>query len=208
MHASYTHDMTMKNARDRYFEANGFGADGGYNDAWVDFKLGPVPFPFPNTASRVVAVKFHDLHHILTGYETNPVGEFEISAWEIAGGCERLAAAWVLNLSGMAAGLLVAPRRIFNAFVRGRRGRNLYREPFAPLLDATVGELRATFISNDERPATAREIAAFGAAAVAGAAVGIVLMAVVLPLMPIGLVTNWLKRRTERAKHAAHGSAA
>jgi hypothetical protein len=40
---------TLREARERYFRANGFGESGGYDDAWVDFKLGPVPLPFPNT---------------------------------------------------------------------------------------------------------------------------------------------------------------
>ena len=30
MHASYPLDMTMRTARDLYFEVNGFGKDGGY----------------------------------------------------------------------------------------------------------------------------------------------------------------------------------
>src|SRR6478752_6208121 len=86
----YAPSLTLREARDLYFRSNGFGEDGGYGDAWVDFKLGPVPFPFPNTAARIKAVKVHDLHHIVTGYRTNFVGELEISAWEIGGGCEDM----------------------------------------------------------------------------------------------------------------------
>ena len=93
MQPSYPLDMTMRSARDLYFQVNDFGADGGYADTWVDFKIGPVPLPFPNTAGRIAAVKFHDLHHVLTGYETNASGEFEISAWEIGAGCRVAAAA-------------------------------------------------------------------------------------------------------------------
>ena len=63
----YDPEQTMRQARELYFAANHFGTDGGYSDAWVDLKLGPVPLPFPNTASRVRALRFHDLHHILTG---------------------------------------------------------------------------------------------------------------------------------------------
>src|SRR5690348_8708353 len=88
VHVRYPDELTMREARDRYFEANRFGADGGYASKWVDIKLGPIPMPFPNTASRVRAVKYHDLHHVLTGYDTDWRGEFEISAWEIAAGCK------------------------------------------------------------------------------------------------------------------------
>jgi hypothetical protein len=125
--------MPLRDARRIYFDANHFGEDGGYGAKWVDFKLGQIPFPIPNAPSRVRPVRFHDLHHVLTGYDTSTIGEFEISAWEIAAGCRGFAAAWVLHLSGMFAGMLVAPRRTFLAFVRGRRSRTLYGETLRPL---------------------------------------------------------------------------
>ena len=118
--------MTLREARDRYFAVNGFGPNGGYDDVWVDFKLGPIPLPFPNTAGRVAAVKFHDLHHILTGFDTNASGEFEISAWEVGAGCKGMLTAWTINLGGLVAGLLSSPRRTFRAFRRGRRESTTY----------------------------------------------------------------------------------
>src|SRR5688572_33141544 len=102
-------EITVREALARYFEANGFGANGGYDEPWVDFKLGPIPMPFPNTKGRVRAVGYHDLHHVLTGYTTGTIGEFEIAAWEIAAGCKGFVAAWALNLGGMAGGLFSAP---------------------------------------------------------------------------------------------------
>ncbi|HEY1086681.1 MAG TPA: hypothetical protein VGE37_03265, partial [Archangium sp.] len=87
---------TMREAVRRYFDENGFGIDGGYGATWVDFKLGPVPFPLPNTEGRKRAVKFHDLNHVLTGYRTDTLGEFEISAWEAGAGCRDFWAAWAL----------------------------------------------------------------------------------------------------------------
>jgi hypothetical protein len=200
MHASYTDDLTMQTARDRYFEANDFGPDGGYNDAWVDFKLGPIPLPFPNTAGRVEAVKFHDLHHVLTGYETNATGELEISAWEIGAGCRGFVTAWALNLSGMAAGLVAAPRRTFRAFVRGRRSTSLYGETFEPLLEKSVGDMRARFVAKNGDDASSADVAAFIVASAAGSAVALAFLAAGVPLVPIGLVASWIARR--------HGSAA
>src|SRR2546430_17590957 len=82
-------EMTLGRALEVYFAENGFGKDGGYEDAWVDFKLGPIPMPFPNSAGRKRAVRFHDLHHALTGYATDTIGEFEISAGEIGSGWRR-----------------------------------------------------------------------------------------------------------------------
>ena len=84
MLVQYPEHLPLRDARRLYFDANHFGADGGYGDKWVDFKLGKVPFPIPNSPGRVRAVRFHDLHHVLTGYDTSTIGEFEISAWEIA----------------------------------------------------------------------------------------------------------------------------
>jgi hypothetical protein len=195
MHAAYPIDMTLRTARDRYFEVNGFGADGGYGDAWVDFKIGPIPLPFPNTPSRIAAVKFHDLHHVLTEYETDVRGEFEISAWEIGAGCKTYVAAWTINIGGLAAGVVSSPRRTFAAFVRGRRSRSLYGEAFEPLLDKTVGEMRAKYVGPADR-ATAMDVAAFALATLVGVVVGITEAAVFVPLVPFGLLATWLRRRS------------
>jgi hypothetical protein len=192
----YPEEMSLLDARRVYFETNGFGADGGYGDKWVDFKLGKVPFPIPNSPSRVRAVRFHDLHHVLTGYDTNTIGEFEISAWEIAGGCKSFAAAWALNLSGMVAGMLVAPRRTYRAFVRGRRSRTLYGEPFEPLLEMTVREAREKYLGPEAEPAAGgiAGAATFAAALVAGLIVSLIMMAIVVPLVPFGLAARSMIR--------------
>jgi len=136
-------NQSLREARKRYFEANDFGADGGYSKKWVPLELGPIKFAIPNTPERVRAVRYHDLHHIVTGYQTDWIGEFEISAWEVASSCRDFVAAWILNLSGLAAGFWVAPRRISRAFIRGRHSRNLYPETFDEnLLDTEVGVMR------------------------------------------------------------------
>lgn len=164
----YDPAMTMREARDRYFEDNHFGDDGGYGSPWVDFKLGPIPMPFPNTKARVRAVRYHDLHHIVTGYATDTLGEFEISAWEIGAGCKGFLAAWQLNLGGLAAGVLSVPRRTFRAFVRGRRARSLYDRDYDALLDRTVGEVTAEIAPDVPAEARASDVALFAASFVAG----------------------------------------
>jgi hypothetical protein len=138
----YADDEPVRNARQRYFEANGLG-EGGYAERWVKFKAGPFPVAFPNTKGRVRAVRMHDLHHLLTGYDTNLLGEGEIGAWEVASGCHHHRAAWVLNLLAYWGGLLAGPASVWRAFVRGRRSGNLYAGEWdEALLDRTVGELR------------------------------------------------------------------
>ncbi len=182
--AHYDERLTLRAARTQYFEANGFGADGGYAARWVHFRIGPLPLGFPNTAARVRAVRFHDLHHIATGYDTDLRGEYEVAAWEIGGGCRTYLAAWILNFGAFMVGLLVEPRALLRAFVRGRHSRNFYDRGWSEeLLEQTVGEARCALVLDRAVPAPGREdrlaFAGWGlAAGVCGIAV------------PIGLV--WL----------------
>ena len=139
----YADASSVRDARAQYFAANGF-SEASYRDNWVTFKVGPFPIAFPNTRSRKRAIPLHDLHHVATGYATTLVGEAEIGAWEIGGSCTSYWAAWVLNASAFAYGLVLAPRRVYRAFMRGRHSRNLYRSGWdESLLDLSVAELRA-----------------------------------------------------------------
>jgi hypothetical protein len=204
MKATYEAGMTMREARDHYFAVNGFGPTGGYDDTWVDFKLGPIPFPFPNTPGRVRTVKFHDVHHILTGYDTDTVGEFEISAWEIGAGCKDFWTAWQINLGGMFAGLLVAPKRIYRAFMRGRRSSTVYGESYEALLASKVEDERAKHVPDAAAEPTAKDVALFALAGVAGAVLGTLFLAITVPMVPVGLVMSaWLKGKRAKENAAA-----
>ena len=136
-------ELTLGEARARLFAVSGFPPDGGYADAWVKLKLWRIPLAFPNTAGRRRAVRFHDLHHVLTEYPTTWRGEFEIAAWEVAGGVRRYWEGWLLDLLGFACGLVVFPRAVYRAFVRGRHSRNLYGDVWdEAILTRRVGEVR------------------------------------------------------------------
>jgi hypothetical protein len=168
---AYDDSMTMGDARRRYFDDNGF--DGSYSERWVKLKAGPIPLYFPNAEGRRRAVKLHDLHHIVTGYQTTWTGESEIGAWEIASGCGRFAWAWGLNLSALAIGLFVAPRAAFKAFVRGRHTANLYRhaEFRDAILGRSVGDMRSDLrLDQPAPPAGISDMVAFGAWSVAALA--------------------------------------
>lgn len=198
----YKESSTMRAARAQYFEANGFPPDGGYDEPWVDFKLGPIPFPFPNTSARKRAVKVHDLHHIVTGYATTIVGEFEISAWEIGAGCADFFAAWQLNLGGMFGGLLIAPRRTFRAFVRGRRSQSLYgREDLELLLEKTVGDTRGVMhVPAVNPPARAGDVALFLFYEGVGAFAAVLQFAIGLVFLPFGLLFAALGKGRKKKK--------
>jgi len=141
----YLDDLSLLEARNLFFRDAKLGADGGYGDRWVRIETKPIPFYFPNWPARVAAARLHDLHHIAAEYETDWPGEAEIAAWEIASGCARYHAAWILNLGAFSAGLVIAPKRLFRAFLRGRHAKtNLYKSGFdqSRVNDITVGILR------------------------------------------------------------------
>jgi len=135
---------SVKDARAEYFERAGFAPDGGYADRWVRLKLGGFTvLAFPNTSARLRSVRLHDIHHVLTEYDTTWSGEAEIAAWELASGCHRHFAAWVLNIGAVLIGVVTCPRRLIRAFRCGRHSRNLYGGEYSEnLLSMTVGDLR------------------------------------------------------------------
>lgn len=188
---SYDDSSSLREARQRYFEANGFG-EGGYEDRWVKLQAGPLPIFLPNTAARVRAVKLHDLHHAATGYETTWTGEAEIAAWEIASDCGDHYAAWLLNLQAMAIGLVIAPGAMFRAFVRGRHTSNLYRTPFDDaLLAENLGSVRQRLRLDRSAPTpTVADRAMFGGWCVLGV---VTYLATTLPLLmlPVAFIV-WL----------------
>jgi hypothetical protein len=141
---TYPDSLTLAEARSQFFARSGLGNDGGYNARWVRVETKPFPVFFPNTACRVEAAKLHDLHHIALEYRTDWAGEVEIAGWEIASGCGRHGWAWLLNLGSFTIGLFLFPKRLYAAFMRGRRARNLYRTGFAEadLATHSVGWLR------------------------------------------------------------------
>jgi hypothetical protein len=140
----YPPEMTLGEARAKYFKLNNFGDDGGYSERWIKVKVWRFPIWLPNTAGRVSAVKLHDLHHVLTEYPTTWRGEAEISAWEIgSGGLNKYYAGWLLDVMNIAQGLVVNPRGMYRSFLRGRHNDNLYKLEFTDeLLDHSVGEYR------------------------------------------------------------------
>lgn len=188
---TYDPDLTLREARTRYFIDNDFGEQGNYDARWVKVSLGPIPFAFPNSAARVRAVRYHDLHHVLTGYATTMQGETEIGAWELASGCGSMVAAWILNLMAMAIGLVIDRKALLAAFVRGRHSENLYGRRFDDaLLGRPLGEQRERLGLDREPPAaTMGDRAAFVAYAAAGVIVSLAALALLLAPL-VGVV--WL----------------
>jgi hypothetical protein len=139
--------MSMREARELYFKRNGFSV-AAYSAPTFTLKFLGIPVTFPSTANRKRALPLHDLHHIITGYGTDWIGEAEISAWELRAGGLSLArfgmVVYWLDGSGALLGLLLAPRRVWRAFRAARGQRTLFNEsePFDTLLEMSVDALR------------------------------------------------------------------
>ena len=139
---SYPDTLLLEEARNLFFVANGFRVE---DYAAPTFTIGilGIQLKFPNTASRKRVVPLHDLHHVLTGFGTDWMGEAEIGAWELRAGCNSFIA-YFLNGSGVIIGLFLSPRRVWRAFLAAKGQRTLYRDPvpYERLLQMTVGEVR------------------------------------------------------------------
>jgi hypothetical protein len=119
----YPDDLTMEQARNLYFAANGFDTSD-YEAATFTVKAFGLSLKFPNIGERKRVVPLHDLHHVLTDYTTDWVGEAEIGAWELRAGC-RSWITYLLNAGGVIIGFFIAPLRTCRAFQRAKGHRTL-----------------------------------------------------------------------------------
>ncbi|MCH9687714.1 MAG: hypothetical protein K0V04_40160 [Deltaproteobacteria bacterium] len=120
--------MTLREARDRYLANAGLSTDS-YHEDWVDIRFAGLPLRLPSPAARKRVLPLHDIHHALTGYQADILGEAEIGAWELGTGLGPHVIGYPFVLLALAWSPMVAPRRVFRAFVRGRRTGNFYCQP-------------------------------------------------------------------------------
>ncbi len=139
---SYPDALLRREARDRFLSANRFQIQDCTAPTFT-VKICGVALKLPNTEARKRAVPIHDLHHVLTGYRPDWIGEAEIGAWEIRTGCASLTV-YGLNGSAVAFGLFISPARVWCAPKSAKGQRALCRDPapYDALLEMTVGELR------------------------------------------------------------------
>lgn len=203
------HAMTVREARDRYLAEFGLSTDT-YLEDWVDVKIGPLPLRLPSTDARKRVLPLHDIHHALTGYRADILGEAEIGAWELGSGLGRHTVGYVLDLLTLSWSTWVAPRRVLRAFLRGRHSDNFYRAPLPldpAVLDEDVDAVRERLGLHREPPAraTAADVVAFLGWYLASLAVGVFGL-VVLPLMiALGLWGRWEAAMATRTAARAAG---
>jgi len=138
----YSDNLSVREARDLYFAANGFTFSEYAASTFTIGILG-LPFRFPNPKSRKRIIPLHDLHHVLTGFATDWIGEAEIGAWELRAGCNTFVA-YFLNVSGVVIGLFLSPRRVWRAFRVAKGQHTLYVDAvrYEQILEMSVGEAR------------------------------------------------------------------
>lgn len=162
---TYSPTLTLREALDMFFAQYNLGEDGGLNNDWAYMDMKWFRIPFPNTAARKKALVYHDVHHIVNGYQSNWQGEAEVGAWEISTGCGPYKAALLLDSGAMAVGLIFYPVKTYRAFIRGQRTRNLYlntytREQLMPMRIAEVQQQLGLNVI-DTSPAKASEVLKF-----------------------------------------------
>jgi hypothetical protein len=129
---------TLRVARDRYLGEHGLSTQS-YAEPRFLLRIGFIRLDLPNPG----LLPYHDLHHVLTGYASDLIGEAEISVFELRGGGAN-AMVTFLCVGGILIGALRSPRRLQYAWRRCRGVRSLYhaRPDYETLLERTVEEVR------------------------------------------------------------------
>jgi len=136
--------VTARQAVDLYLRENGFD-ESNYDEPRGNVSFLGVPFTIPNPPSRQRAIRFHDLHHVATGYGTDLAGEAEISAWELRAGLGSISVyVRALVSTALILGIFVAPLRMARAYRAGKGARSFFANPrpVHELYAMNVDELR------------------------------------------------------------------
>jgi hypothetical protein len=139
--------MKTRDALATYFERRKIKPKEESVDQWLDEN-----WAYMSILGRRVPVKplyvykpivvIHDVHHLLTGYDTTWTGEFEVAAWEVgSGGCDRYLLMWINRFFTLLLGAVFAPRATWRALRRGAIEHNLYRFDCRSILSCDVDEL-------------------------------------------------------------------
>ena len=149
--------MTTRNALATYFERRNIkprdeSVDQWLGENWVYMTIWGLRIPVKPLYGYKPVVVVHDVHHLLTGYDTTWTGEFEVAAWELgSGGCDRYLLMWGNRIVTLLLGLLFARDATKRAFQRGTGERNLYGFDWRSILACDVDELR-TYAARGVRP--------------------------------------------------------
>ncbi len=120
-----------------FYQRSGFGNSIGKHTLMVPVYTGCMLVPLPNIETRRRYLKYHDLHHLMTGYSVGRIGEGEVSAWELGTGSIYVSPMLgIMNLIALSTGLILQRQRMWLAFKRGCRSKNLYKADVRGQIDA------------------------------------------------------------------------
>jgi len=138
-------DWTVAAGLEAYLAENGF-SKASYDAARTPATFWRFRFSVPNPPKHRWAIMLHDLHHVATGYGTDPAGEGQLSAWELRKGLKPLGLyVGTIVFSGFLLGLLVAPRKTMKAWRSSKSGKSLFslnEYRYEDLMKMKIGELR------------------------------------------------------------------
>ncbi len=194
--AFYPDDISLREARERYFRRAGFSAET-YVEPCLHLPVGKLVVRLPNLKARRDAVRVHDLNHILGGFGTDWLGEAMVGGFELGMGAGHYWIGWMLDASALTIGLVRAPRAVLGAFARGRAARastfrvipDVSAPAYDAVLDGTVGEFRALIGAPDDADITATDVLKLAVYAVGGWFVFPLVASVAVATAVYGLVT-------------------
>jgi hypothetical protein len=143
--------MSLHEELSAFYQRSGFGEVVGARPCTVKVYTGCMLVPMPNIEARRRYLKYHDLHHLITGYGVGRIGEGEVSAWELGTGSMFVSPTLgLMNLIALSTGLVLQPGRMWRAYQRGRKSWNLYPPGIRTKVDAgrwqDVASLRTAFL--------------------------------------------------------------
>ena len=118
--------MTTREALIGFYKFNRLNLTADFESHCVRVYIGCILAPVPNINARKKYLKFHDLHHVMTGYGIGRVGESQISAWELGSKSCKKPLISIMNLFALSTGFILKPTRVIEAYYRGCRSKNLY----------------------------------------------------------------------------------
>jgi hypothetical protein len=196
-------DITLREALQNHLAEQGFPPDGGLSEKWGVVRIGPIPVCIPNIKARRRATPIHDLNHLLSGYGHDAMGEAEIGAFELGGGCKTFWVAWMLNWGALLLGI-TRPKRLFAAFVRGRRTGNLYGMDVEAVLDWPYARVLTEFRFDEKHQGNPRDLIRFGGFLLLSPVVGAISATPSLLTSPLWLADG--AHRQRRKPRAQSGS--
>ncbi len=144
----YHSAMITRHALWHYVEAEGICPGVDPLDVWLDgpwitIRVGRHMVPILPTWGLRNALTMHDVHHLVTGYDTSVKGEAELAAWELgSGGCGFNLFFWIDRVILILLALPFMPFAMYRSFRLGLGRRNLYTAPRDTVLAEDIDQVR------------------------------------------------------------------